>query len=206
MLCWGCSYSGVGWVAACPEREKEVKVSDVFEMNEMVDVIGVTKGKGYEGVTTRWGTTRLPRKTHRGLRKVACVGAWHPSRLHFTVPRAGQNGYHHRTMINKKIYRLGAAGDAKSASTESDLTEKSITPMGGFPHYGVVNNDWVMLKGSVIGTRKRVLTLRKSLINHTRRAALENITLSFIDTSSKFGHGRFQTSSEKAKFYGTLKN
>ena len=186
--------------------EKEVKVSDVFEMNEMVDVIGVTKGKGYEGVTTRWGTTRLPRKTHRGLRKVACVGAWHPSRLHFTVPRAGQNGYHHRTMINKKIYRLGAAGDAKSASTESDLTEKSITPMGGFPHYGVVNNDWVMLKGSVIGTRKRVLTLRKSLINHTRRAALENITLSFIDTSSKFGHGRFQTSSEKAKFYGTLKN
>lgn len=168
--------------------EKEVKVSDVFEMNEMVDVIGVTKGKGYEGVTTRWGTTRLPRKTHRGLRKVACVGAWHPSRLHFTVPRAGQNGYHHRTMINKKIYRLGAAGDAKSASTESDLTEKSITPMGGFPHYGVVNNDWVMLKGSVIGTRKRVLTLRKSLINHTRRAALENITLSFIDTSSKFGH------------------
>ena len=172
-------------------------MSDVFEMNEMVDVIGVTKGKGYEGVTTRWGTTRLPRKTHRGLRKVACVGAWHPSRLHFTVPRAGQNGYHHRTMINKKIYRLGAAGDAKSAS---------ITPMGGFPHYGVVNNDWVMLKGSVIGTRKRVLTLRKSLINHTRRAALENITLSFIDTSSKFGHGRFQTSSEKAKFYGTLKN
>ena len=109
-------------------------------------------------------------------------------------------------MINKKIYCLGAAGDAKSASTESDLTEKSITPMGGFPHYGVVNNDWVMLKGSVIGTRKRVLTLRKSLINHTRRAALENITLSFIDTSSKFGHGRFQTSSEKAKFYGTLKN
>ncbi|OAO17549.1 60S ribosomal protein L3 [Blastocystis sp. ATCC 50177/Nand II] len=83
---------------------------------------------------------------------------------------------------------------------------KSITPMGGFPHYGVVNNDWVMLKGSVIGTRKRVLTLRKSLINHTRRAALENITLSFIDTSSKFGHGRFQTSNEKAKFYGTLKN
>ena len=186
--------------------EKEVKVSDVFEMDEMVDVIGVTKGKGYEGVTTRWGTTRLPRKTHRGLRKVACVGAWHPSRLHFTVPRAGQNGYHHRTMINKKIYRLGAAGDAKSAATESDLTEKSITPMGGFPHYGVVNNDWVMLKGSVIGTRKRVLTLRKSLINHTRRAALENITLSFIDTSSKFGHGRFQTSNEKAKFYGTLKN
>ena len=186
--------------------EKEVKVSDIFEMDEMIDTIGVTKGKGFEGVTTRWGTTRLPRKTHRGLRKVACIGAWHPSRVHFTVARAGQNGYHHRTMINKKIYRIGAAGDVTSASTESDLTEKAITPMGGFPHYGIVKNDWIMVKGSVMGTRKRVITLRKSLTNHVKRSALEKVTLSFIDTSSKFGHGRFQTSTEKAKFYGTLKN
>ena len=77
---------------------------------------------------------------------------------------------------------------------------------GGFSNYDVVDDVWVRLKCSVIGTRKRVLRLRKSLINHTRRAALENITLSFIDTTSKFGHGRFQTSNEKAKFYGTLKN
>ena len=186
--------------------EKEVKVSDVFEMNELIDTIGVTKGKGFEGVTTRWGTTRLPRKTHRGVRKVACVGAWHPSRLHYTVPRAGQNGYHHRTDVNKKIYRMGAAGDAKSASTENDLTEKSITPMGGFPHYGEVKNDWIMVKGGVMGTKKRVITLRKSLRTHTRKADHEAITLSFIDTSSKMGQGRFQTSAEKAKFYGTLKN
>ena len=33
--------------------------------------------------------------------------------------------------------------------------------------------------------------------------ALEKVTLKFIDTSSKFGHGRFQTCEEKAKFYGT---
>ena len=173
--------------------EKEVKVSDVFEPSELIDTIGVTKGKGFEGVTTRWGTTRLPRKTHRGLRKVACIGAWHPSRVHFTVPRAGQNGYHHRTDVNKKIYRIGAAGDAKSASTEADLTEKSITPMGGFPHYGEVNNDWIMVKGGVMGSKKRVITLRKSLRTHTRRADQEEIVLSFIDTSSKMGHGRFQT-------------
>lgn len=186
--------------------EQEVKVTDVFSPDEMIDTIAVTKGKGFEGVTTRWGTTRLPRKTHRGLRKVACIGAWHPSRVHFTVARAGQNGYHHRTEINKKIYRIGAAGDKNSASTEFDLTEKSITPMGGFPHYGEVKNDWIMVKGCVAGTKKRVITLRKSLLVHTKRAATENITLAFIDTSSKFGHGRFQTSSEKAKFYGTVKN
>merc|ERR1712212_1273084 len=51
--------------------EKEVPVTDVFAMDECIDVIG----------------------------------AWHPSRIQFTVPRAGQKGYHHRTEINKKIYR-----------------------------------------------------------------------------------------------------
>merc|ERR1711862_516523 len=95
---------------------------------------------------TRWGVTRLPRKTHRGLRKVACIGAWHPARVQFQVPRAGQNGYHHRTEINKKIYRVGKmlSEEQNGASTANDLTEKTITPMGGFPHYGIVNEDWIM--------------------------------------------------------------
>ena len=48
--------------------EKEVPVDAVFQKDEMVDIIGVTKGKGYEGVVTRWGVTRLPCKTHRRLR------------------------------------------------------------------------------------------------------------------------------------------
>jgi len=39
----------------------------------------------------------------------------------------------------------------------------------------------------------------------TNRNALEDINLKFIDTSSKFGHGRFQTADEKSKFMGTLK-
>merc|ERR1712194_902038 len=62
------------------------------------------------GVITWWGCSRLPRKTHRGLRKVACIGTWHPARMQFQVPRAGQMGYHHRTEINKKIYRIGMCG------------------------------------------------------------------------------------------------
>ena len=56
----------------------------------MIDTIAITKGKGTEGVVTRWGVSRLPRKTHRGLRKVACIGAWHPARVGWTVARAGQ--------------------------------------------------------------------------------------------------------------------
>jgi large subunit ribosomal protein L3e len=192
--------------------ERQVPVSAVFNDGEMVDTIGVTKGKGYEGVVSRWGVTRLPRKTHRGLRKVACIGAWHPARVAWTVARAGQHGYHHRTEINKKIYRIakgvrGADGQitANNASTEWDLTVKGITPVGGFPHYGEVNNDFVMVKGCVVGPKKRVITLRKTLIPQTSRTALEEITLKFIDTSSKFGHGRFQTLEEKTKFMGMRK-
>lgn len=101
--------------------EKQVPIDAIFQKDEMIDIIGVTKGKGYEGVVTRWGVTRLPRKTHRGLRKVACIGAWHPARVSFTVARAGQNGYHHRTEMNKKIYKVGKAGqETHSAMTEFD--------------------------------------------------------------------------------------
>jgi len=185
--------------------EKQVSVSSVFEDDEMIDTIAVTKGHGFEGVTARWGTKKLPRKTHKGLRKVACIGAWHPSRVKYSVPRAGQDGFHHRTEVNKKIYRIGAKGDLKSGSTNFDITDKVITPMGGFPHYGIVNEDWVMVKGSTPGVKKRVITLRKSLLVHTKRSALEKVTLKFIDTSSKFGHGRFQSGVEKDAFYGARK-
>jgi len=33
--------------------------------------------------------------------------------------------------------------------------------MGGFPHYGEVNNDFIMIKGCCVGPKKRVITLRK---------------------------------------------
>jgi len=184
--------------------EKPVPVSAVFAMNECIDTIGITRGKGYSGVIKRFGVRHLPRKTHRGNRKVACIGAWHPSRVSWTIARAGQLGYHHRTEMNKKIYRLGTEAN-RNATTDFDLTPKPITPMGGFPNYGVVNNDFIMLKGCVMGPKKRVITLRKAIFPPTDRGALEKINLKFIDTSSKMGHGRFQTVEEKAKFFGTAK-
>merc|ERR1712212_1013439 len=192
--------------------EQAIPVSNVFEQDELIDTIGVTKGRGVKGVTSRWHTKKLPRKTHKGLRKVACIGAWHPSRVQYSVARAGQKGYHHRTEINKKIYRIGLGIHTKdgkvvknNAATEFDPTEKTITPLGGFPHYGDVRNDFIMIKGCVVGTKKRVIALRKSLLVQTKRSALEKIDLHFIDTSSKMGHGRFQTPAEKSAFMGPLK-
>lgn len=187
--------------------EKEVRIDDVFSTGDFTDVIGVTKGHGYEGVTARYGVRKLPRKTHKGLRKVGCVGAWHPERVRWTIARAGQNGYHHRTELNKRIYRVGksARETNDNATTEADVTQKNITPLGGFPHYGNVLNDYVMVKGCTVGIRKRTLILRQSLFAPTLNGEQANVNLKFIDTSSKFGHGRFQTKEEKNKFFGRRK-
>merc|ERR1712147_254085 len=34
--------------------EKTIPIMDVFAKNEMIDLVGVTKGKGFKGVTSRW--------------------------------------------------------------------------------------------------------------------------------------------------------
>ncbi|PWN44679.1 putative RPL3-60s ribosomal protein l3 [Ceraceosorus guamensis] len=185
--------------------EKTFDVKSVFEPNENIDVVAVTKGHGYEGVTSRWGTKRLPRKTHRGLRKVACIGAWHPSSVFYTVARSGQDGYHHRTELNKKVYSIINGADPKSGSTDFDRTEKSINPLGGWGHYGIIKNDALILKGTTPGVVKRVVALRKSLQVHTSRRDLENISLKWISTSSTHGHGIFQTREERRAFEGARK-
>jgi large subunit ribosomal protein L3e len=187
--------------------ESAVPVDAVFSQSDVVDAIGVTRGHGFEGVIGRWGVTKLPRKTHKGLRKVACIGAWHPSRVGYTVPRAGQHGYHHRIEANKKIYKIGKsiAVDKANARCETDLTDKAITPMGGFVRYGTVREDYLLIKGCVPGPPKRPLTLRKSLRSKTNKAFTEQVNVKFIDTSAKFGHGKFQTPEEKDKFMGPRK-
>lgn len=179
--------------------EKEIKVNNVFSKSEFLDTIGVTKGKGFQGVVKRWGTTILPRKTNKGIRKVACIGAFHPSRVMYSVARAGQVGFHRRTQQNLLVYDIG--NGKQPIQTDFDLTVKTINPMGGFPHYGQVTNDYIMLKGCVTGPCKRVVTLRKPV--HER--ACKKVSIKFVDTSSKIGKGRFQTSEEKRAFFGISK-
>merc|ERR1712195_246981 len=182
----------VDW--AFSKFEGEVTVGEVFQNDEMVDTIAITRGKGTQGVIKRFGISRLPRKTRRGLRKVACIGAWHPSAVKWTVARTGNLGYYHRTHINNKIYRVGQGavrGITNNASTEADAHTKNITPIGGFPHYGIVNEDFLLIKGGICGPRKRQVTIRKTLLPQTGSFANLKLEVKFIDTSSKIGHGKF---------------
>jgi large subunit ribosomal protein L3 len=127
-----------------------VSVNDVFNPGEGIDVIGVTKGKGFQGPVKRWGIRILSRKSRKSKRAVASIGPWVPRRVMPQVPRAGQMGFHHRTEYNKRIMLIG---------TDSER----INPLSGFKNYGIVNGDYLLLKGSVIGPAKRLIKLRKTV-------------------------------------------
>jgi large subunit ribosomal protein L3 len=126
---------------------KEVKASEVFKDGEIVDVVGVTKGKGIQGPVKRWGIKRKPHKSRKTVRAVGSIGPWNPSYVVYSVPRAGQTGFHQRTEYNKQIVRIGEDG-------------VEITPRGGFTKYGRVKGNYVMIAGSVPGPPKRAIAMR----------------------------------------------
>lgn len=55
----------------------------------------------------------------------------------------------------------GSVGRCDHWSCLVQSTDSSLLAQGGFVHYGEVTNDFIMVKGCVVGTKKRVLTLRK---------------------------------------------
>ncbi len=127
----------------------DIAVTDVFEEFEFIDVKGVTKGKGMQGVVKRFGV-KIHRPKAKKRRVVGSIGPWNPSTVMWTVPRPGQMGYHNRTELNKKIIKI------------SDKPEE-INPAEGFKKYGTVKNSYVIIGGSVPGPAKRVIALRKNI-------------------------------------------
>lgn len=182
--------------------EKEVKIADVFKVGEQVDTISITRGRGFEGVIHRWNVTRLPRKTRRGNRKVACIGSWHPANVQYTCGRAGQMGYFHRVDVNKLVTLIGSAEKKDCCKTEFDTTDKGINPLGGWPSYGLIKGDFIMIAGSCPGTKKRTVVLRPALLPHRNEHGLK---LQWICTSSKNGHGMFETDEEKKAYFAQAK-
>jgi len=125
-------------------------VQDVFEPGEAIDVVAVTKGKGFQGPVKRWGIRILSRKSRKSKRAVASIGPWVPRGVMPQVPRAGQMGFHNRTEYNKRIMLMGEDVDR-------------VNPKSGFKNYGFVKGDYLLLKGSVMGSSKRLIKLRKTV-------------------------------------------
>jgi len=147
-------------------------ISDIFKLGETIDIIGVTKGKGFQGPVKRWGVRILQRKSRKTKRGVASIGPWKPRRVMPGVPRAGQMGLHNRMERNKRILLMG-----------SDF--KRVTPAGGFKSYGNLQGDYVLLKGSVMGPAKRLITLRKA--SRRLKNPLDPIKVNYLNTEFRNG-------------------
>jgi large subunit ribosomal protein L3 len=129
---------------------KNISINDVFS-DGLVDVRGVTKGFGTSGPVKRFGISLKSHKSEKGQRRPGSLAPWHPSRVTFRAPQAGQTGYHSRITYNNLILKVGK-------TTEEDINRK-----GGFEHYGVIKNDYMILKGSIPGPQKRGLMITTAI-------------------------------------------
>ncbi len=82
----------------------------VFEEGEFVDVIGISKGKGFQGVVKRHGFGGVGDSTHgqhNRLRAPGSLGASsYPSRVLKGMRMAGQTGNRQVKMINLQIMKI----------------------------------------------------------------------------------------------------
>ncbi len=152
---------------------KYINISDVFKNGDFIDVLAITTGKGTQGPVKRWGIQLQKAKHSRAgsVREIGTLGPWHPSHVSWRVPQLGQTGYHQRTEFNKRIMQIGKDG-------------KAVTPEGGFLNYGIIRNDYVIIKGSIPGPMKRLVRLRPAIRQRTQLPAPE---ITYLSLESKQG-------------------
>jgi large subunit ribosomal protein L3 len=149
-------------------------VEEVFQAGKFVDIIGVTKGKGFQGVIKRFGVKELPKwhKHRKGSRRVGARS--YGKGTMSQVPQPGQMGFHRRTEYNKRILMI------------SDDPSK-INVKGGWLHYGLVKSKYVVLAGSVFGPPKRPIIMREP-IRPPKWEPAGAPPINYISLSSKQGN------------------
>ncbi len=126
---------------------KEMNLSDFFTSNHLVDIHGVTKGFGFSGPVHRHGIALKPHKTEKGVRRPGSLAPWHPSRVTFHAPMAGQLGFFKRTHYNQKIIDIGPA---------------SKLPLE-LKNYGKIKTNYAIVLGSIQGPARRQIILTNPL-------------------------------------------
>ncbi len=139
---------------------KEISVLDVFEKGQLIDLRGLTKGKGFSGPVKRFGITLKSHKSEKGRRRPGSLGPWHPARVIFKVPMAGQLGMFTRIIYNNKIIDLG----------KSEGKYKNIK------NYGDIKTDYILVNGSIQGSAKRQLLITSPL-RETKKQKKKNFEL-----------------------------
>lgn len=115
------------------EVGKEIKV-DMFEAGDIVDVMGTTKGKGFQGVIKRHGQARGP-MTHgsRYHRRPGSMGPVDPNRVFKRKLLPGRMGGNRVTIQNLEVVRVDV--------------EKNV----------------ILIKGNVPGAKKSLIQITTAL-------------------------------------------
>ncbi|MBI2135083.1 50S ribosomal protein L3 [Candidatus Woesearchaeota archaeon] len=129
---------------------KELIIEEVFREGQQLDMHVITKAKGVQGPVRRFGVNLKNHKSEKGVRRVGTLGGWiAQGHVMWRVAKAGKMGYHTRTEYNKWLLKIGKAGD--------------ISRRGGFESYGVVKNQYILVKGSVAGPEKRLIRFNEPI-------------------------------------------
>jgi large subunit ribosomal protein L3 len=130
---------------------KEIQVNQVFKEGQQLDVHAITKGKGVQGPVKRFGIDLKHHKTEKTRRAPGSLGGWvAQGHLMWRLAKAGKMGYHLRTEHNKWLLKIGNPGELKKTE--------------GFHKYGSVKSHYILVKGSVIGSKKRLIRFNHALM------------------------------------------
>jgi large subunit ribosomal protein L3 len=154
--------------------EKTISITDVFKEGQFVDVHGITTGRGFQGPVKRFGVGLKSHKSEKGVRAVGSLGGWKgQGHVMYRVAHAGQMGFHQRVQYNNFIMKI------------SDKPEM-VNPKGGFINYGFVKSNFVMIKGSIMGHKKRMIILTEPIRLKTK-ASYSPDSIKHISTRTQQG-------------------
>ncbi|MFC1686287.1 50S ribosomal protein L3 [Nanoarchaeota archaeon] len=128
---------------------KEIGVEEVFEEGQLLDTHSVTKGKGTQGPVKRFGINLKFHKSEKGQRRPGSLGPWHPARVIYRVPMAGQLGFFTRVQYNNKIIKVEKEWNNLKGSKEKSFLNR----------YGEVKAPFCLIRGSISGPKKRAIVL-----------------------------------------------
>ncbi len=152
---------------------KEIYVGEVFKEGQQLDVHSLTTGKGFQGALKRFGVQLRHHKSEKSRRNPGSLGPWKAQgHVMWRTAHAGKMGYHLRTEYNKQVLKIGNKID-------------EINVKGGFINYGFVKNSYILVKGSIAGSQKRLIKLTEPM--RSKKAAEEAPQITYTSLESKQG-------------------
>jgi len=153
--------------------DKDILLNTIYQEGDMTDIKSITRGKGFQGPVKRFGITIRARKSEKAIRNPGSLGPWcGQGHIMWRVAHAGKMGYHQRTEYNKQIIKI--------IENPEEINQK-----GGMLKYGVIKNPVILVKGSVGGSRKRMILLQNA--SRTKKK-ISLPTIEKINLDSKQGN------------------